>query len=201
MSCRIVLCRSHSFVSGVGPRTCVMRPMVAGLLVSSCLDILLHRYRGRPTPFSRLNFLRFTTISMEVVSLMLGIAPLIISAVENYETTFQPFVAYRRYSREIDQFTTRLAVQRTIFNNQCQLLLSAAEKDGRPEDVLLENILKDPNHSSRQNEALSNRLEKLLGTSLRDCISILPYVSILNLWKKSNKLSQKVTFRTQFIDF
>jgi hypothetical protein len=104
-----------------------------------------------------------------IAGLVLGIAPLIISAVENYEVTFQPFVTYRRYSREIAKFATRLDAQKVIFNNQCQLLLLAAEKDGPSEDVILDYILKDPNHPSRRNRALSDRLEHLLGASLKTC--------------------------------
>ncbi len=110
---------------------------------------------------------------LTIKGLALGIAPLIISAVENYEYTFQPFVTYRRYSREIDNFTTRLAAQKAIFNNQCQLLLSAAERDGNPSEALLDNILRDPYHASRNNGALSIRLEELLGGSLSACESTL----------------------------
>lgn len=108
-----------------------------------------------------------------IAGLALGIAPLIISVVENYEYTFQPFVTYRRYAREIDNFATRLAAQKAIFNNQCQILLLTAEKDGRPEDLILDNILKDSLHDSRRNEALNRRLELLLGASLTACLSIL----------------------------
>lgn len=108
-----------------------------------------------------------------VAGLVLGLAPLIISAVENYEVTFQPFVTYRRYSEEISKFAARLDTQKAIFNNQCQLLLLAAEKNGSQEDVILDNILKDPCHPSRWNETLNDRLEALLGTSLDTCVSTL----------------------------
>ncbi|KAH9203750.1 hypothetical protein DL95DRAFT_451881 [Leptodontidium sp. 2 PMI_412] len=108
-----------------------------------------------------------------VTGLVLGIAPLIISAVENYEYTFQPFVTYRRYSREIDNFTTRLGAQKAIFNNQCQLLLSAAGGDAEYGDPSLDSILLDPNHVSRSSERLNSRLEALLGSSLSACESTL----------------------------
>jgi hypothetical protein len=108
---------------------------------------------------------------VSAVGLALGIAPLIISAIENYEYTFQPFVTYRRYSREIDKFTTRLSTQKTIFNNECQLLLLAVENHHNIEDVLLDNILRNPEHSARRNDALNRRLEELLGSSLSTCVA------------------------------
>ncbi|KAH7409115.1 hypothetical protein BKA64DRAFT_664177 [Cadophora sp. MPI-SDFR-AT-0126] len=106
-----------------------------------------------------------------ITGLALGIAPLIISAVENYEYTFQPFVTYRRYSQEINNFTTRLGAQKAIFNNQCQLLLSQA--GGDTENSSLEGILCDPNHPFRRSEKLNSRLETLLGNSLSACESTL----------------------------
>lgn len=110
---------------------------------------------------------------LTVAGLALGIAPLIISAVENYEHTFQPFVIYRRYSREIDRFTTRLSTQKTIFVNECQLLLLATENQGNPDSVLLDRILKDSSHASRMDDGLNQRLEKILGASFDKCIATL----------------------------
>lgn len=108
-----------------------------------------------------------------IAGLVLGVVPLIISAVENYEITFQPFVTYRRYSKEIANFATRLDAQKAIFNNQCQLLLLSADKDGVQGDVILDNILKSQDHPSRKNEALNKHLENLLGMSARSCVSTL----------------------------
>lgn len=135
-----------------------------------------------------------------VTGLALGIAPLIISAVENYEHTFQPFVTYCRYSREIDNFTTRLGAQKAIFNNQCQLLLSGANGDIDHEDATLERILSDPNHTSRRSERLNSRLEALLGNSLSACESTLRLTQrtlkdIMHDTKSFQKvLQQKVVF-------
>ena len=113
---------------------------------------------------------------VSAVGLALGIAPLIISAIENYEYTFQPFVTYRHYSREIDKFTTRLSTQKTIFNNECQLLLLAVDNRDNRGDLLLGSILKDPAHSARRNDALNRRLEELLGSSLTTCVAKLQLI-------------------------
>jgi hypothetical protein len=136
-----------------------------------------------------------------IAGLVLGVAPLIISAVENNETAFQPFVAYRRYSREIARFATRLDAQKAIFNNQCQLLLLAAEKDGLPEDVIIDNILKDPRHPSRSDGALNSHLEDLLGVSVKTCVSTLRLIQqtldeITRETKGFQELSNKKVSRT-----
>jgi hypothetical protein len=98
--------------------------------------------------------------------LVLSVIPLVISAVENYEVTFQPFVTYRRYAKEVERFTAQLDAQRAVFRNQCQLLL-------REVDQNLTDILRDPNHSARFDEQLSKRLEELLGSSYATCVAIL----------------------------
>ena len=58
----------------------------------------------------------------EVTGIVLGVIPLIISAVENYEVTFQPFVTYCRYSKELREFRASLATQKQLFENQCIIL-------------------------------------------------------------------------------
>jgi hypothetical protein len=159
----------------------------------------------QPTfPNSRRNDQFCLKIGMDpatIAGLVLGVSPLIISAVENYETVFQPFVTYRRYSREIAKFVTRLDAQKAIFNNQCQLLLLTAEKDGLPEDVILDNILKDPRHPSRSDRTLNSHLEDLLGASVKTCVSTLRLIQqtldgITRETKGSQELSNKKVSRT-----
>ena len=109
-----------------------------------------------------------------VAGLVLAVIPLVISAVENYEVTFQPFVTYRRYSREVERFAAKLDAQRAIFHNECQLLLLEVGQN-------LTDILRDPNHPTRADEQLSKRLEKLFGSSYATCVATLNLINdILN---------------------
>jgi hypothetical protein len=101
-----------------------------------------------------------------IAGLVLGVIPLLISAVENYEVTFQPFVTYRRYAKEVLRFTAKLETQRAIFHNECELLLQAVGQS-------LPDILRDPNHPARSDEQLSKRLQELLGSSYGTCVLIL----------------------------
>jgi hypothetical protein len=98
-----------------------------------------------------------------IAGLVLGVIPLLISAVENYEVTFQPFVTYRRHVKEVQRFTAKLDAQRAIFHNECQLLLLAVGQN-------LTDILRDPNHPARHDDSLSKPLKELLGSSYGICV-------------------------------
>ena len=102
--------------------------------------------------------------------LVLGVIPLLISAAENYEVTFQPFVTYCRHVKEVQRFTAKLDAQRAIFHNECQLLLRGVGQN-------LTDILGDPNHPSRNDEALSTRVQELLGSSYTTFISTLNLIN------------------------
>jgi hypothetical protein len=104
--------------------------------------------------------------------LALGILPIIISAIENYEVTFQPFITYRHYAKEAQRFMTKLGAQKAIFFNACQLLLLAvSDKEN------LADILNDPNHPTRYDGELERALQKLLGTSYDTCLSTIRLIS------------------------
>lgn len=105
-----------------------------------------------------------------ITGLVLGVVPLLISAAENYEVTFQPFVTYRRHVKEIQRFTARLDAQRAIFHNECQLLLWEV-------GLNLNDILADENHPSRNDQDLSMRIQELLGSSYDTCISTLNIIN------------------------
>jgi len=102
-----------------------------------------------------------------IASLALGIAPLIISVIENYETTFQPFVTYGEYSREIDRFKTRLSTQKAIFNNECQLLLLAAENKNTPIGLFLASQTQCQRSRVDTDDASQMSLETLIGDSVK----------------------------------
>jgi len=102
-----------------------------------------------------------------IAGLALGIAPLIISAVENYETTFQPFVTYGRYSREIDRFKTRLSTQKAIFNNECQLLLSAVENKDTQIGLFISNQTQCRLSQTDRDDVSKKLLDNLIAASIK----------------------------------
>ncbi len=104
--------------------------------------------------------------------LSLAVIPLLISAFENYEITFQPFVTYCRYAKEVERFLAKLGTQRTIFLNECELLFLAVSTGPS-----LAEVFRDPNHPSRNDEEISRRLQDLLGSSYSTCVSTLHIIN------------------------
>jgi hypothetical protein len=109
---------------------------------------------------------------ISTTGLVLGIVPLLISAFENYEITFQPFVTYCRHVKEVERFLARLKPQRTIFLNECELLFAAVSRG-----ISLAEVIRDPSHASRNDEEISKRLEALLGASYSDCVLTLNLIN------------------------
>lgn len=54
---------------------------------------------------------------------VLGVLPLVISAAEHYNECHQAFVRYRKFAAEVDRFQQHLKIQKTVFRNQCRILL------------------------------------------------------------------------------
>lgn len=104
--------------------------------------------------------------------LALAVVPLLISAFENYEITFQPFVTYCRHVKEVERFLARLGIQKTIFLNECELLFMAVSNGPG-----LSEVFRDPNHPSRTDEQISKRLSDLLGSSYSTCVSTLHLIN------------------------
>lgn len=118
-----------------------------------------------------------------IAGLVIGVLPLLVSVFENYETVFQPFVTFRRSSKEVSRFITTLEAQRTIFVNECQLILLAATNREHSID-----ILRDPNHRLRNDDAIEARLTALLGTSRDTCLQTLKLINeILNKLSSETK--------------
>jgi hypothetical protein len=101
--------------------------------------------------------------------LVLGIIPLLISTVEHYESVTLPFSTYCRHIKEGERCATSLAVQRTIFSNEAQLLLLAANV-GR-----LGDVVNDPKHHLQYER--SKKMEELLGSSYVTVTSILTLIN------------------------
>lgn len=59
----------------------------------------------------------------EVASITLAVLPLVISAAENYANVCRRFMKFRKFSAELQEFQTLLKIQRTIFREECRLLV------------------------------------------------------------------------------
>ena len=95
---------------------------------------------------------------VEAVGLALGVLPMIIVAIEKYEKISDLIGTYRKYSKVVGRFSTELAVQRVIFQNECVLLLSQVVDDGRA----LHDMFNEPAHSLRTSLRKDSKLNQKL---------------------------------------
>jgi hypothetical protein len=127
---------------------------------------------------------------IEVVGIVLGVVPLLISAIEHYDDILGPLVTFRKYSIALRTFTTELNVQRDIFQNECIWLLSPFTE---PQE--LEAMLKDPSHHLRRSlpsdKNLNSSLQQRLGPSYTQVINILQLIreSLNDIYEETKDLS------------
>ena len=126
------------------------------------------------------------------VGLVLGVLPLIISALENYEVTFRPFVTYCRYSKELRDFHTRLATQKQLFKDYCLILLSR---------IGAAKLLESPSASKSRwraglldesEQKLADRVTKYLGRSHDTCRSLIELIerTVLSIQQETQNLKE-----------
>ncbi|KAK8057448.1 hypothetical protein PG996_011385 [Apiospora saccharicola] len=92
----------------------------------------------------------------EVVGIVLGTIPLIISAIEKYKAVGSP----RKYARELNSLRRSLAAELEIFEGICEKLLT-----GMVADTDIENMIREPFGSLWQDEEINKRIRLRLWKS------------------------------------
>ena len=106
-----------------------------------------------------------------VAGLVLGVLPLLVVAAEHYDQCFRPFVRYKKIAKEADHFRDQLNIQKTIFRNQCRLLLEQiVEHDAAA------RMLKGPDDPLWHDAALDAKLNQLLGESREACVAAIKII-------------------------
>jgi len=125
----------------------------------------------------------------EAISFTLAVLPLLISAAEYYEDILQPFVRYRDFSSRVDRFQQNLQIQRTIFRNECRILLESVVEH----EVAL-RMLEDKDHPQWLDQSVDNRLLKQLDSSKDACITIITQIEdqLRNVEKDSQDFAAAV---------
>ncbi len=98
------------------------------------------------------------------MGLGLAFLPLLISAAEHYKDCAHPLSRYKKFAKEADRYLQQLAVQRTIFRNQCQLLLETIVE---PDVASL--VLCGAGNDLWADQLLTKQLTDLLGDSSEAC--------------------------------
>lgn len=125
--------------------------------------------------------------------LALAVIPLIVSALENYEYTFQPIIIFsKQYRKEVEKLQKALKIQKVNFANECALLLHSVT--GNRGNLMIDD-LEDP--LWRDSEVLESRLRDRLSDSYDGCVSSLSLINdilleILRDTKTLDILLQKV---------
>lgn len=129
---------------------------------------------------------------MEAVGVALAVLPLIISALENYEYTFQPVLIFsHRHRREIERFQHILKAQKADFANECCFLLHGVTANSG--NAMIDNL----RHPLWKDKDLETQLKELLETNYDACISALSLINtlltdILKETEMFNTLNQQV---------
>ena len=105
---------------------------------------------------------------MEALGIVLAILPLLVSAAEHYDDCLRPFIRYRRFASKVDRFQQKLSIQRTVFRNECRILLeSVVEHD------VANRMVDDNTHPQWNDKELEQQLGRHLDTSRDACVSII----------------------------
>ena len=111
---------------------------------------------------------------VEVAGLALGFLPLLISAAEHYDKCLRPFIRYKNFGKEARRFQILLGNQKSLFRNECRLLLEEfIEHD------VASSIIDGPlgvDHPSWSEVELEEQLTRLLGESSGECIATIEMI-------------------------
>lgn len=91
------------------------------------------------------------------LGLVLGILPLIVTAIEDYENVCRPIGHYKHYARESVKIQQKLGMERAIFIAECKLLLQT-----RLSASLAAQMVADVNHIGWKDEDLNDTLTECI---------------------------------------
>ncbi|KAF6839587.1 hypothetical protein CPLU01_01724 [Colletotrichum plurivorum] len=102
----------------------------------------------------------------EIAGLVLGVVPLVISALEHYEEFVEPAIAFFKWKGQLSQVTRRLLMEHTAYVQNLQLLLKRAVGSND-----LAEMIEDTKHRLWSSKGLVEALEDDLGQAYRPSMS------------------------------
>jgi len=118
--------------------------------------------------------------------LVLGVLPLVISAIEHYDDMLRPFLSYRNFTSRAQKIYDELETERAIFCTECRLLLSTvAQRD------VISRMFDNPDHPSWNDQVVCQRFGDQLGASGAACASVICKIkgTLDEIGKKCEKYS------------
>ena len=131
---------------------------------------------------------------VEAVGLLLGIVPLLVSAIEHYEDVLRPIRRYRAYGSKSQRFCDELETQRNVYQAECQLLLGEFVGPDTAREMLC-----NPQHPSWREPILSKSFESRLGSLGPTCLSVVSRINS-SLKEIDQKFQGLISNRTQSSD-
>ena len=89
------------------------------------------------------------------------VVPILLTALENWESCVRPFKRFRKFDQEAQDFCDEVGIQRAIFQNECGLLLHEVE-----EHDVVKGMLDSLDHKDWRDENIDRNLARHLGSSL-----------------------------------
>ena len=103
---------------------------------------------------------------IEVIGLVLGVLPLVISAAEDYKRGFEPFLKWHRYKREFRTFINSVDLEKQMFDGLLSQLLKYTDLPLDEKQRLLSGNDIEAWHREDTIKALKTRL----GDSYQSCM-------------------------------
>jgi tRNA G26 N,N-dimethylase Trm1 len=112
---------------------------------------------------------------IETITLgVLGVLPLVISAAEHYNECHQAFVRYRKFAAEVDRFQQHLKIQKTVFRNQCRILLGNVTTVSQQDAA--SSMLGEPSHPLWADPETEQQVVDYLKDSREACLTVIELI-------------------------
>ena len=103
---------------------------------------------------------------VEALGLLLGVVPLLTSAIEHYDDVLRPIHRYRQFNSKSQMFCDEFETERSVFQAECQLLLGEFVGLSTAEEMLCDSA-----HPFWRREDLWTDFEDHLGNLGPICLS------------------------------
>ena len=102
---------------------------------------------------------------VEAIGLLLGIVPLLVSAIEHYSDVLRPIHPYRKFDSRSQMFCDEYETERSVFQVECQLLIGEFVGLNTAQEMLSNSA-----RSFRRDENLCTRFEGRIGNLGPTCL-------------------------------
>jgi hypothetical protein len=135
----------------------------------------------------------------EIVGVVLGALPLIITAFENLHSFADKLNLLTNFNSEHREVWNKVKDEETMYRMQLRILLTPLVRDGDLTQAQLETLLSNPNSDAWREAALGTALKKRLGESYDRYLSNVEEIQNL-AWRLMQPLAQRSAFKKRTDD-